>query len=113
MISGDRPPSILAENVRSTVLLNLHRPYFAQALQESPSDLHRHRYLPSVVATYRSAWRLSRGLAVTWRAAPAILARLLLPWSNALSAAVSCSSYQRCIHELNFDFFKRLLCASL
>ena len=95
MFSGGRFLPILAENFRSTVLLNLHRPYFAQALQESPSDLHRHRYLPSVVATYRSAWRLSRGLAVTWRAAPAILARLLLPWSNALTAAVSCPSYQR------------------
>lgn len=82
--------SILADNFRSPVLLNLHRPYFAQALQESPADLHRHRYLPSVVATYRSAWRLSRGLAVAWRAVPVILARLLLPWSHALSAAVSC-----------------------
>ena len=70
-------------------LLNLHRPYFAHALQETPADLHRHRYLPSVVATYRSAWRLSRALAMTWRAVPTILARLLLPWSHALSAAVS------------------------
>ena len=88
------------------VLLNLHRPYFAQALQESPADLHRHRYLPSVVATYRSAWRLSRGLAVTWRAVPAILARLLLPWSNALSAAVSCHlSTKQHIHEQKYDFF--------
>jgi len=77
----------LALSSKEIILLNLHRPYFAQALQESPADLHRHRYLPSVVATYRSAWRLSRGLAVTWRAVPAILARLLLPWSNALSAA--------------------------
>jgi hypothetical protein len=71
------------------VLLNLHRPYFTQALQETPADLQRHRYVPSVVATYRSAWRLSRGIALTWRAVPAILARLILPWSHALSAAVS------------------------
>ena len=60
-----------------------------QALQETPADLQRHRYLPSVVATYRSAWKLSRGLAMTWRAVPDILTRLILPWSQALSAAVS------------------------
>ena len=91
--------SILADNFRSPVLLNLHRPYFAQALQESPADLHRHRYLPSVIATYRSAWRLSRGLAVTWKAVPGILVRLLLPWSHALSAAVSC-------HLMNETMYK-------
>jgi len=79
----------LALSSKEITLLNLHRPYFAQALQETSVDLHRHRYLPSVVATYRSAWRLSRALAMTWRAVPAILARLILPWSHALSAAVS------------------------
>ena len=80
--------STLADN-SGPVLLNLHRPYFAQALQESPADIQRHRYLPSIIATYRSAWRLSRGLAMTWMAVPRILARLTLPWSHALSAAVS------------------------
>lgn len=77
----------LALSSKEIILLNLHRPYFAQALQESPADLRRHRYLPSVVAAYRSAWRLSRALAMTWMAVPSILARLFLPWSHALSAA--------------------------
>ena len=104
MISGGNFFQFSVDDFRSSVLLNLHRPYFAQALQESPADLHRHRYLPSVVATYRSAWRISRGLAVTWQAAPAILARLLLPWSNALSAAVSCHLINEKIRDLEYDF---------
>ncbi|PPQ69993.1 hypothetical protein CVT26_013281 [Gymnopilus dilepis] len=70
------------------VLLNLHRAHFAQALQEAPHDLQRHRYLPSVVAVYRSAWRLLRGLAITWKCIPKFLARLNLAWSHGLSAAV-------------------------
>lgn len=70
-------------------LLNLHRGYFAQALQEMPADLHRHRYLPSVVAVYRSAWRLIHGLAMTWVVIPKFLARVNLAWSHGLSAAVS------------------------
>jgi hypothetical protein len=69
-------------------LLNLHRGYVAQALQEAPGDLQRHRYLPSVVAIYRSAWRLIRGLATTWTIIPKFLARVHLAWSHGLSAAV-------------------------
>ena len=91
------------------ILLSLSRSLASlclQALQESPADLHRHRYLPSVVATYRSAWRISRGLSVTLRAAPAIiiLARLLLPWSNALSAAVSCHLINEKMRDLEYNF---------
>lgn len=69
-------------------LLNLHRGYAAQSLQEAPGDLQRHRYLPSVVAIYRSAWRLIRGLATTWRIIPKFLSRVSLAWSHGLSAAV-------------------------
>lgn len=71
-------------------LLNLHRGYVAQLLQEAPGDLQRHRYLPSVVAIYRSAWRLIRGLATTWRIIPKFLSRVSLAWSHGLSAAVRC-----------------------
>ncbi|KAF8893750.1 hypothetical protein CPB85DRAFT_1565970 [Mucidula mucida] len=35
---------------KETVLLHLHRAYFAQALQDQPEDLTRHRYLPSVMS---------------------------------------------------------------
>lgn len=80
--------SYLLTNITRTALLNLHRAYFAQALQESPADLQRHRYLPSVVAIYRSSWRLIRGLALTWMVIPKFLARVNLAWSHGLSAAV-------------------------
>lgn len=72
-----------------TALLNLHRPYFAQALNELPNDLLRHRYGPSVMAIYRSAWRLIEGLRETHKKAPQVVERLSLPWSQSLSAAVS------------------------
>ncbi|KAF6761160.1 fungal-specific transcription factor domain-containing protein [Ephemerocybe angulata] len=77
---------ILAD--KETVLLNLHRAYFAQALADNPSDIQHHRYLPSVVAIYRASWRLIDGLQLAWANFPHILARIHLPWSQALSAAI-------------------------
>ncbi|KAJ3503179.1 hypothetical protein NLJ89_g8550 [Agrocybe chaxingu] len=87
------PPEVfmyrwLVLSAKETALLNLHRMYLGQALQEAPSDLHRHRYVPSAVAVYRSAWRLIHGLAVTWRAIPQFLARVNVAWSHGLSAAL-------------------------
>lgn len=73
-------------------LLNLHRPYFAQALNEMPQDLLRHRYGPSVMAIYRSAWRLIEGVKETHKRVPLVMERLGLPWSQSLSAGVSGSS---------------------
>ncbi|TFK21631.1 hypothetical protein FA15DRAFT_672387 [Coprinopsis marcescibilis] len=78
--------SVLA--AKETTLLNLHRPYFAQALCENVYDLQDHRYIPSIVAIYRSAWRTIIGLQLTWGSAPEMIARVNLPWSQALSAAI-------------------------
>ena len=78
-----------AYHVGFIALLHLHRPYFAQALKEMPSDLARHRYIPSVIAIYRSAWRLIEGLQIAWRRVPQVLTRFPLAWSQGLSAAVS------------------------
>ncbi|TCD62867.1 hypothetical protein EIP91_006273 [Steccherinum ochraceum] len=73
---------------KESTLLNLHRAYFAQALKEQPSDLLRHRYGPSVMATYRSAWRIIEGLKEACKTVAPILARTRLPWSQCLSAAI-------------------------
>lgn len=91
-----------------TALLNLHRPYFAQALNELPHDLLRHRYGPSVMAIYRSAWRLIEGLRETHKKAPQVVERLGLPWSQSLSAAVCFHS----LHVLNDTdaYMRRLSC---
>ncbi|KAG6919080.1 hypothetical protein DXG01_009333 [Tephrocybe rancida] len=58
------------------------------ALQEMPAELMRHRYIPSVMSVYRSAWRIMRGLVMTWQHAAQALVRLSLPWSQTLSAAI-------------------------
>jgi hypothetical protein len=69
--------------------MNLHRAYFTQALQEMPNDLPAHRYLPSVMATYRSAWRLIEAVQRMWEIVPSVMSRFSLAWGHALSAAVS------------------------
>lgn len=70
------------------VLLNIHRRYFSQALQDSPSDPLKHRYGPSVMAMYRSAWRLIVSYVSAVDRIPDVAARLPIIWSQALSAAV-------------------------
>lgn len=73
----------------SAALLNLHRSYFISALEESPEDLASHSFIPSVLAVYRSAWRLMRSLRYIWGAAPELISKMNVAWSQALSAAVS------------------------
>ncbi|KAH6896152.1 hypothetical protein BKA70DRAFT_1318523 [Coprinopsis sp. MPI-PUGE-AT-0042] len=75
---------------KETTLMNLHRPYFAQALceQVDHQDLQEHRYIASIVAIYRSSWRIIFGLELTWRQAPDTIQRTNLPWSQALSATI-------------------------
>jgi hypothetical protein len=51
-----------------SALLNIHRAYFAQALRENPHDPLGHRYGLSVMALYRSAFRLVEGCSKTFQA---------------------------------------------
>lgn len=76
-------------------LLNMHRRYFAQALQDSPSDPLNHRYGPSVMAIYRSAWRLIGSHISGINRIPDLVARIPIFWSQAFSAAVRRSEYDR------------------
>jgi len=73
---------------KEMTLLQIHRLFFAQALREMPADLAHHRYIPSVVAVYRSAWRIIEGLRITWSRVSQILVRFNPAWSQALSAAI-------------------------
>ncbi|KAF8650271.1 hypothetical protein AX16_005325 [Volvariella volvacea WC 439] len=75
-------------SAKEWMLLNLHRAYFAHALQEAPNRLDQHKYYPSVIAIYRSAWRIIRGLESTWKVVPLLLSRVSLAWSQGLSAAI-------------------------
>jgi len=54
-----------------------------------PADLPLHPYVASVVAIYRSAWRIIEAVHIMWERAPRLLSRMGLPWSHALSAGVS------------------------
>jgi hypothetical protein len=54
----------------SVALLNIHRAYFAQALRENPLEPLGHRYGLSVMALYRSAFRLVEGCTKTCQACP-------------------------------------------
>jgi len=73
---------------KEIVLLSLHRPYLVQILSEKPVDLHRHRYKASVVACYRSAWRLINATKHTFHREAQKTSRLSLFWSHCLSATV-------------------------
>ncbi|KZT73240.1 hypothetical protein DAEQUDRAFT_662513, partial [Daedalea quercina L-15889] len=73
---------------KEATLLSLHRPWFAQALQEQPGDLLRHRYGPSVMAIYRSAWRIIEGAREAHKRASAVVSRLGLVWSQCLAAGI-------------------------
>ncbi|KAF9225168.1 hypothetical protein BS17DRAFT_879292 [Gyrodon lividus] len=104
---------------KEATLLNIHRRYFSRALQDTPSDLLKHKYGPSVMAMYRSAWRLiiSHSQAVTNM--PDVMARMPIFWSHAFSAAiVMCMIVTRAptssmavssLHELDvvYDIFQK------
>jgi hypothetical protein len=74
----------LVLTMKESVLLNIHRRYFSQALQDSPSDPLKHRYGPSVMAMYRSAWRLIVTHSSGVDCIPNVAARIPIVWSQAL-----------------------------
>ncbi|KAG1799032.1 uncharacterized protein HD556DRAFT_1430789 [Suillus plorans] len=79
--------SFLLTNKEAT-LLNIHRRYFTQALEDQPDDLLKHKYGPSVMAMYRSAWRVIESHSHAASKIPQVIERLGLFWSHALSAAI-------------------------
>ncbi|KAJ4470836.1 fungal-specific transcription factor domain-containing protein [Lentinula aciculospora] len=79
---------LIVMSYKENILMHLHRAYFAQALQDSPNDLTTHKYVASVIATYRSAWRLSKAMQIAWKNVPFLLARYHMAWSQVLSSAI-------------------------
>ncbi|RPD64668.1 hypothetical protein L226DRAFT_565357 [Lentinus tigrinus ALCF2SS1-7] len=79
---------LLGTLLKEMTLLNLHRPYFSQALNGSAQDPLRHRYGPSVMAIYRSAWRIFATARCSYRMLPGIAARLGHLWSYTLAASI-------------------------
>ncbi|TFY63364.1 hypothetical protein EVJ58_g3293 [Rhodofomes roseus] len=73
---------------KEATLLSLHRPWFAQALHEQPGDLLRHRYGPSVMAIYRSAWRIIESAREAHKRAGVVASRIGAVWSQCLAAGI-------------------------
>ncbi|CDO73376.1 hypothetical protein BN946_scf185013.g10 [Trametes cinnabarina] len=73
---------------REITLLNLHRPYFSVAVKEASGDPMKHKYAPSVLAVYRSAWRIISSLQSAHHIAPGIVSRCGFVWSHALASAI-------------------------
>ena len=86
---------VLAINIDQPLkaLLNLHRVYFAQALREKPEDPLKHKYGPSVMAIYRSGYRVIEFGQRAMSALPQSFFRSTLAWSKVLSAAVRMSNH--------------------
>lgn len=73
---------------KESVLLQLHKPCFFQVLADQPGDILKHKYAPSFIAVFRSAWRLIRGSCLTFERVPEFLLRAGSCWSHAADAAV-------------------------
>ncbi|KAF7971060.1 hypothetical protein HWV62_22108 [Athelia sp. TMB] len=74
--------------VAESNLLYIHRSYFAQAIHEAPLDPLKHKFGPSVMASYRGSYRLISGLRDLYLAHPETTARQQYFWSIVFSACV-------------------------
>ncbi len=88
---------------REIALLQLHRRYFTDAMNNSrdPFRFH-HKYAPSVVATYLGASALISTVEALFEKEPQLSGRFLCFWFNAFSAAVSMSPRGSIIRHLCF-----------
>ncbi|KAH9897656.1 hypothetical protein C8Q73DRAFT_787911 [Cubamyces lactineus] len=73
---------------KESTLLSLHRPYFSLAVKEASDNPLKHRYAPSVLAVYRSAWRILSAVQAAYRIAPIIVSRCGFVWSYALTCSI-------------------------
>ncbi|KAF9005439.1 hypothetical protein BDQ17DRAFT_1399143 [Cyathus striatus] len=76
---------------REIGLLQLHRRYFTEAMSGSEAFDLRHRYAPSVLATYMGASSLISAVEKLYTKEPQLSVRFLHFWFNAFSAAVTLS----------------------
>lgn len=69
-------------------LLQLHRNYFTQALNVSDGFTFKHKYAPSVLATFTSSCNLIWTVYTLYRWEPTASVRFTPFWSNCFSASV-------------------------
>ncbi|KAI5123792.1 hypothetical protein M0805_009087 [Coniferiporia weirii] len=91
-IDKSKPGMIMMRYVlahtRETILLDLHRGFFAQAMIDDPVNPLRSQYAPSFLATYRSASHILKSIREEFEVLPELSARFWPPWTFAFSSAV-------------------------
>ncbi len=85
------PPSslLLFEFNPNSVLLYIHRNFFARALLDFPTNPLRSPFAPSFLAAYRSATQLLKTLRENFDAFSYLFIRLWPIWAHALASSVS------------------------
>jgi len=82
---------VLVSCGREIVLLQLHRNFFTEALNDYDAFSYRHKLAPTAVATYLSATRLIATLKALEEREPQLSKRFMCWWFNAFSGAVALS----------------------
>ncbi|KAG1738523.1 fungal-specific transcription factor domain-containing protein [Suillus lakei] len=100
--SGVSPPPITEEPLshaesmgrlvmshsRETLLLYIHRSFFAQAIIENPVNPLKSAYAPSFLAAYRASQTILRTIQQAFNEYPSLCARFWTVWTFAFSAAI-------------------------
>ncbi|KAJ7444602.1 fungal-specific transcription factor domain-containing protein [Mycena galericulata] len=76
------------EHIRETVLMYIHRSFFAQAIIEQPVNPLKSTYAPSFLAAYRSSATILKSVREQFAVMPNACARFWTMWTFAFSAAV-------------------------
>ncbi|KAJ7097562.1 fungal-specific transcription factor domain-containing protein [Mycena epipterygia] len=76
------------EHIRETVLMYIHRSFFAQAIIEQPTNPLKSTYAPSFLAAYRASGTILKSVREQFAVMPNACARFWTMWTFAFSAAV-------------------------
>ncbi|KAJ6564638.1 fungal-specific transcription factor domain-containing protein [Mycena capillaripes] len=76
------------EHIRETVLMYIHRSFFAQAIIEQPVNPLKSTYAPSFLAAYRASATILKSVREQFAVMPNACARFWTMWTFAFSAAV-------------------------
>ncbi|KAF7313921.1 Zn(2)-C6 fungal-type domain-containing protein [Mycena chlorophos] len=76
------------DHIRETVLMYIHRSFFAQAIIEDPVNPLKSAYAPSFLAAYRASATILKSIREQFALMPNVCARYWTMWTFAFSAAV-------------------------
>ncbi|TFK37314.1 fungal-specific transcription factor domain-containing protein [Crucibulum laeve] len=89
--SGDMAQSFqrcVLDHIRETVLMYIHRSFFAQAIIEHPANPLKSAYAPSFLAAYRASSTILKSIREQFNIWPNSCSRFWTMWTFAFSAAV-------------------------